>query len=349
MSKELALTAELSPDEIRRQRNARRALETVPSKARTVLLIIVVMGLIAFPLPAFLGNNINYPLHMALLMLMYVAMATSWNILGGYAGYVSLGHNVFFAIGGYLSGMILVYTGIPSFVTAPLGGLLAMFIGFGVGLITLRVRGPAFIISTIALLLAVRIIFDNWEFVGGAGGVTMPLLGLPVHLIKVPYYYGMLVTAIAAVYTSYRIKHSKFGLGLRAISQDEVKAEAAGIPTAYYKILAYAISAFFVGMAGSFWGQYLTYIRPNIFMIVLIAANLVLMSILGGKGTLLGPVIGAVLLISINEFFISQLGASELNIAGTGIIMLLVLLFFPEGIIGTLRRRGWLPKIIDWE
>lgn len=349
MSKDLALSADLSADEIRRQRNAHRVLETVPSKLRTVLLVLVVIGLIALPFPAFFGNNINYRLHMALLMLMYIAMATSWNILGGYAGYVSLGHNVFFAIGGYVSGMILVFFGVPSFVTAPLGGLIAMLIGFGVGFITLRVRGPAFIISTIALMLAVRIVFDNWEFVGGTGGVTMPLLGLPFHLVKVPYYYGMLITAVAAVYTSYRIKHSKFGLGLRAISQDEIKAESAGIPTALYKILAYAISAFFVGMAGSFWGQYLTYIRPNIFMVVLIAANLVLMSILGGKGTLLGPILGAILLISINEFFISQLGASELNIVGTGLIMLLVLLFFPEGIIGTLHRRGWLPNIIDWE
>lgn len=349
MAEQVAMAAELSPDEIRRQRNADRVLATTPSKARSVLLALVLIGLFALPLPAFMGGNINYQLHMALLVLMYIAMASSWNILGGYAGYVSLGHNVFFAIGGYLSGMILVYFGVSSFVTAPLGGLLAMVVGFGVGFITLRVRGPAFIISTIALLLMVRIVFDNWDFVGGSGGVTMPLIGLPVNLVKVPFYYGMLITAIGAVYTSYRVKHSKFGLGLRAISQDEVKAESAGIPTAFYKILAYALSAFFVGMAGGFWGQYLTYIRPNIFMIVLIAANLVLMSILGGKGTLLGPIIGAVLLIGINEFFISQLGASELNIVGTGIIMLIVLLFFPEGIIGTLRRIGKLPKSLDWE
>lgn len=349
MAQQVTVASELSSEEIRRRRNAERVLATAPSRARTVLLSLVLLGLIALPTPAFLGGNINYQLHMALLILMYVAMASSWNILGGYAGYVSLGHNVFFAIGGYFSGMVLVLYGIPSFVTAPLAGLLAMAIGFAVGLITLRVRGPAFIISTIALLLAVRIIFDNWDFVGGSGGITMPLLDLPVHLVKVPFYYGMLITAIGAVYTSYRVKHSKFGLGLRAISQDETKAESAGIPTAFYKILAYALSAFFVGMAGGLWGQYLTYIRPNIFMIVLIAANLVLMSILGGKGTLLGPIVGAILLIGINEFFVSQLGASELNIAGTGIIMLIVLLFFPEGIVGTLRRNGKLPTLIDWE
>lgn len=349
MAETVSGTTTLSPEEIRRQRNADRVLDKAPSKVRAWFLGIVLLLLALLPLPAFLGSNINYHLHLALFCLMYVAMASSWNILGGYVGYISIGHNVFFAIGGYLSGMMLVYFGIPSFFTAPLGGLVALIVGLLFGLITLRIRGPSFIISTIALMLMVRIIFDNWEFIGGANGVSVPFMDLPVQLSKVPFYYGMLLTAMLAVYTSYRIKHSKFGLGLRAISQDEVKAEAAGIPTAYYKILAYALSAFFVGMAGSMWGHYLTYLRPNIFLIVLIAANMVLMTILGGKGTLLGPIVGAVLLIGINEFFVSQLGSSELNIAGTGLILLVVLLFFPDGIVGTLRRNGRLPKIIDWE
>ncbi|MEZ4659224.1 MAG: hypothetical protein R2911_16805 [Caldilineaceae bacterium] len=138
MSENVAMAAELSPEEIRRRRNAERVLETAPSRARAILLAVVLLGLFALPIPSFLGANLNYPLHMALLLLMYIAMASSWNILGGYAGYVSLGHNVFFAIGGYLSGMILVLYGVPSFVTAPLGGLLAMIIGFGVGFITLQ-------------------------------------------------------------------------------------------------------------------------------------------------------------------------------------------------------------------
>ncbi len=148
---------------------------------------------------------------------------------------------------------------------------------------------------------------------------------------------------------AYWIKHSKFGLGLMAISQDETKAESAGVPTNFYKILAFAISGFFVGIAGAFWGQYLTYMRPNIFLVILIAANMVLMSILGGKGTILGPILGAIVLIGVNEFFVSQLGSSELNIVGTGLILVVVLLFFPDGIVGSLRRNGRLPRILDWE
>ena len=102
-------------------------------------------------------------------------------------------------------------------------------------------------------------------------------------------------------------------------------------------------------MAGAIWGDYMTYIRPNIFLIILVAANMVLMCILGGKGTVAGPVVGTVLLIAFNEFFVSQFGASQINILGTGIIMILVLMFFPNGIVGTLRRWGKLPRILDWD
>ena len=311
-------------------------------------LLAVLTVLVLLPLIQVTGLNQNYVLHLALYTFMYIALASSWNILGGFAGYISLGHNVFFAIGGYLSGMLLVRYGVSSFITAPLAGLVAMGVGFVVGLITLRVRGPAFIISSIALLMVAKILFDNWSFVGGSNGISLPLFDLPVEYVKIPFYYAMLVIAVASVLTAYVIRHSKLGLGLRAISQDEIKAECAGINTRLYKILAFAISAFFVGAGGAVWGEYLTYIRPNIFLTILIAANMVLMCILGGKGTVAGPVVGAVLLIAFNEFFVSQFGASEINLLGTGVIMLLALIYFPNGIVGTLKKAGKLPRILDW-
>jgi branched-chain amino acid transport system permease protein len=164
-----------------------------------------------------------------------------------------------------------------------------------------------------------------------------------------PFYYGMLIIAILAVFTSYWIKRSKFGLGLRAISQDETKAEVAGIPTNMYKILAFAISGFFVGSAGALWGYSLTYLRPAIFLDISVAAQMVLMTILGGKGTIAGPVVGVVLMIGMNEFIIDKLGSTELNIAAIGGIMLLILIFFPAGVVGTLKERNWLPRFLDWE
>jgi branched-chain amino acid transport system permease protein len=151
------------------------------------------------------------------------------------------------------------------------------------------------------------------------------------------------------VVTSYKIKHSKFGLGLRAVSQDEVKAESAGIDTQTYKVMAFAISAFFVGMCGAVWGEYLTYIRPNIFLIILVAANMVLMAIIGGKGTVTGPIVGTILIVAFNEYMVYEFGASAINILGTGVVMLVTLMFFPLGIVGSLAKRGRLPRFLDWD
>jgi branched-chain amino acid transport system permease protein len=337
--------------EIREQRQV-TVIETKGGGKKELTIIgLILLAFFLYPLlPVITGNNYNYSLHVLLFIFLYIAMASSWNILGGYTGYISLGHNVFFAVGGYMAGTLLAYNGLSPFITWPLAGIMALLVGFFFGFITLRIRrGPAFIISTIALLMLVRILFDNWDFIGGSNGLSLPLLDLPVEFVKIPFYYSLLILAIVTVYSSYRIRHSKLGLGLRAISQDEVKAEAAGIPTNFYKILAFAISGFFVGIAGAFWGQYLTYMRPNIYLIILIAANLVLMSILGGRGTVAGPVLGAIILIVVNEFFVSEFGSSELNIVGTALIMLVVLLFFPLGIVGSLRKAGKLPKILDWD
>jgi branched-chain amino acid transport system permease protein len=321
-----------------------------PSGRQKVFLGVLLLSLFLFPFLQFVVGGLNYWLHMLLYTFMYVAMASSWNIIGGYAGYTSLGHNVFFAVGGYFAGVLLVYFDVSPFLTAPVAGLVAMGLGLLVGLISLRTRGPAFIISTIALVMLVKITFDNWDYIGGTNGMTMPpILSLSLDLVKFPFYYYMLLIAMGAVYVSYRIRHSKFGLGLRAISQDEVKAEVAGIPTSYYKILAFGISGLFVGMAGGIWGYYLTYLRPNIFLLIIVAAQLVLMTVLGGKGTVAGPVLGAALFIVVEEFFVANLGFTELNIVATGLILALVLIFFPKGIVGTLKERGRLPSFLDWD
>jgi len=319
------------------------------SRVKIGFLIILMSILFLFPLLQLFTGNINYWLHMLLYIFMYIAMASSWNMIGGYAGYISLGHNVFFAIGGYFSAALLAYGGISPFLTAPFSGVVAMVFGLLVGLISLRTSGPAFIISTIAMALLIKISFDNWDLIGGADGMSLPLLQLHIKWVKIPFYYGMLIIAMGAIYTSYRIRHSKFGLGLRAISQDETKAEVAGIPTSFYKILAFAISGLFVGMAGALWGHYLTYLRPTIFLNIIVAAKLVLMSVLGGKGTVSGPVVGVIIFIAINECFRTYLGFTELNIFATGLLMVLVLLFFPQGIVGTLKEHGKLPQILDWD
>lgn len=333
--------------EARRAHNEALARRADQSRATWFPLALLAL-LLALPALQLVGN-FSYALHLVLFTASYAAMASSWNILGGFTGYISLGHNVFFCIGGYFAGMILARYGISAIALAPLAGLVAAAFGFAVGWITLRVRGPSFIISSLALVMIARIVFDNWSFVGGANGVALPATGLDAHWMKLPYYYAMVAIAALTVWSAYRIKHSKFGLGLRAISQDEVKAESAGIDTRLYKVAAFAISAFFVGMVGAVWGEYLTYIRPNIFLIILVAVNMVLMCILGGKGTIAGPVIGAILIVAFNESFVAVMGASELNILGTGLIMMLALMFFPLGVVGSLAKAGRLPRVLNWD
>lgn len=318
-------------------------------KTRAVWFPWTVLALfLALPALQFIGNY-NYVLHLVLFTACYVTMASGWNILGGFTGYISLGHNVFFAIGGYFAGMILARYGISTILLAPLAGIVCAAFGYLIGRVTLKTRGPSFIISSLALVMIARILFDHWSFVGGANGVALPATELPLAWAKLPYYYAFIVLAAFSVWASYKIKHSKFGLGLRAISKDEIKAESAGIDTRTYKVLAFAISGAFVGMAGAIWGEYLTYIRPNIFLLILVSVNMVLMCILGGKGTVAGPVIGAVLIVIFNELFVATLGASEINILATGAVMALALMFFPLGIIGTLARNGRLPRVLNWD
>jgi branched-chain amino acid transport system permease protein len=325
------------------------ALAAAPSASRRIAIALLLAFAAGFPLLHLWQGGLNYWLHMLLFIYMNVAVASSWNIIGGYAGYISLGHNVFLAVGGYFSGILFAYYGISPFITAPFAGLAAMAVGLLVGMITLRTRGPTFIISTIALVLLTKIALDNWDYIGGTNGMSLPLVPLPVEVVKLPFYYAMLAVALGAVLLSQRIRRSKFGLGLRAIAQDETRAEVAGIPTGLYKILAFGISGLFVGMAGALWGYYLTFLRPTIFLSILIGAKIVLMTILGGRGTVAGPVVGAVLFIAVNEFFVSRFGASELNIAATGLLLILALMFFPEGIIGTLKQKGRLPRALDWD
>ncbi|HJQ90291.1 MAG TPA: branched-chain amino acid ABC transporter permease [Acidimicrobiia bacterium] len=315
------------------------------------LTLIAALGLVLFfPLIAIpLFDSYAYVLQVGMLMLMWIAMSSSWNIIGGFAGYISLGHGVFFAIGGYAAGLALAHWEISPFLFLPFAGLAAMAVGFLAGLITLRTRGPAFIVATIAMLFLFLLWFDNWEFIGASSGLDLPLFQFPVRWLKVPFYYAMALCAIGAVYLAYRVAHSKFGLGLRAISQDETKAEVAGINTRWYKVWAFALSAFFIGVAGAIYGYSLTHLRPLTFFAIAVAARMVLMAIIGGRGTVAGPVVGAILIIGVNEFAVRQFGESELNIVFTGLILVLALLFFPQGIVGSLRKSGRLPAFLDWD
>jgi len=321
-----------------KQRWTRRLL---PPGILVICLVIPMLGPVI--------GSYTYWLQILTTVFMWVALASSWNIIGGFTGYVSLGHNVFMAIGGYLSAGIFVYYGVSPFITAIGAGLVCVAVGLVVGLIMLRTDGDAFIIATIALLLIARILFDNWTLLGGSNGLSLPLLSFAdPDLIPVPFYYAMLVCAVGAVLLGYWVRHSKFGLGLRAIAEDEVRAEVAGVNTRLLKVAAFGVSGFFTGIVGAMWGYSLSYVRPENFLTITIAAQIVLMAVIGGKGTVLGPIVGAVLIVAFNEAAVSKFGSSELNLAVTGVFLVVALLFFPQGIVGTLRERRRLPRALDW-
>lgn len=324
-------------------------LKGKPGRTSRIIALTLFMA-VALLLPAWRDMGFyNYVLQIGAVVFMWIAMTSSWNILGGYTGYISLGHNVFFAAGGYISGMLLLEFGWSPFATALLAGVASLGLGALAGLITYRTHGPSFIISTIALLLVVTLLMDNWEYLGGSNGISLPLPDFEISWVKVPFYYGMLIAASLATMLGYKVAHSKFGVALRAISEDEVKAEVSGINTRKYKLMAFALSAFFPGVVGALWGYSLAYLRPVIFLLIAVAARMVLMAIVGGRGTVAGPVIGAMLVVFLDEASITFFGSSELNLVITGALLVLMLLFFPLGIVGSLREAGRLPAWLDWD
>ena len=327
----------LDPDVERRRRRVRI----------TVGLAILVLAAL---LPLYRSMDAySYVLQVGVSIFMWIALASSWNILGGYTGYISLGHNVFYGVGAYFSALLLIHFGISPFVSAVAAGLVALVLGLLAGLVTFRTQGPAFIISTIALLFIVLVWFDTWSITGGSNGLSLPQPPFSREFLRVPFYYAMLIAALVAVLIGHRVQHSKFGLALRAIGADQVKAEVAGINTRLFKMLAFALSAFVPGAVGAIFAYSISYVRPTIFFLIAVGAQMVLMSIIGGRGTVAGPVIGATLIILLNEGSLTYFGANELNLVITGGLLVVVLLFFPGGIVGSLRERGRLPAFLDWD
>jgi len=287
--------------------------------------------------------------NMAIFTVMYVGLATSWNIMGGYTGYISLGHAAFFGFGAYSFGLMLIHfnvtPGYPPFALVPVAGLLTAVLAVGIGWIALRTRAATFVIVTIAFMFMLQLLGENLvELTGGGAG-----LGLPYShdwggdFFNIPYYYAMLALAVLALVISWWIRRSKFGLGLLAIRDDEDKALAVGVPTRGFKLTAFVISALLVGMIGAVYGYYITYLYPQFVFDPLIGISMVLMAFFGGLGTLSGPVIGALLLEPAQLEFAYRLGASKLYLVFYAAVFLIVILLLPRGIVPSVADlvRGW--------
>jgi branched-chain amino acid transport system permease protein len=298
---------------------------------------LVVLSAIAIALPLIAPDPATT--NIAVFTMMYVGLATAWNIMGGYTGYISLGHAGFFGFGSYTLGLLLAHLhvkgGYEPFLFVPLAGLATAVLAVAVGWFALRTRAATFVIVTIAFMFMLQLLAENLVgLTGGGAGLSFPI---PVEwggdFFNTPFYYAMLVLATLAVGVSWLIRNSKFGLGLLAIRDDEDKALAVGVPTRQFKLAAFVISAAFVGMIGGVYGYYVTYIYPQFVVDPLIGISMVLMVFLGGLGTLSGPVLGALILEPTQLWLAYNYGASKLYLVLYATVFLLVILFLPRGIV----------------
>ena len=318
-----------------------RSLSRVRVAAGCALAAAVLLLPLAAPSPAILN--------LAVFTLMYVGLATAWNIMGGYTGYVSLGHAGFFGIGAHAVGLVVQHAGVAAgygpFLVVPLGGVLAAASAIPIAWVALRTRAASFVIVTIAFMFILQILATNLrQLTGGSQGLSYPVPSQwPAGLYDVPYYYAMLALAGSALLVSWLILRSRFGLGLLALRDDEDRALSLGVATGPYKMAAFAISAALVGMIGGVYGYYVTYVYPQFVIDPLVGISMVLMVYLGGVGTLSGPVLGALLLEPAQLELAYYVGQVQLYLVLYAAIFLVIILFLPRGIIPSIGERveGW--------
>ncbi|MEJ3653663.1 branched-chain amino acid ABC transporter ATP-binding protein/permease [Actinomycetes bacterium KLBMP 9759] len=275
-----------------------------------------------------------YPQTVLLLAFLLAIQAVGWNIISGYAGYVSLGHSVFVGLGSYTAGILSVRIGLDPLLAAPLGGLVAVVAAVLAGAVVLRTRGHAFVIITIALLLATQVIAVNWDaLTNGSDGITLPLPSWSRDIQNVPFYVAFLVLMLAGIAFSAWIRRTRFGTGLVAIREDEGKAASIGVDTTRFKITAYAASAFFPGMAGAVYAYFLTFLNPVGAFNVLGSVMIVLAALVGGRGTLWGPVIGAFVVSISAELATVYGGGVQSRVLLFGGALVVVVLFLPAGVL----------------
>jgi branched-chain amino acid transport system permease protein len=271
-------------------------------------------------------------------VLQYIVLAIAWNILGGYTGYINFGTSGFFAIGAYTSVVLHKLWGPPLPVEIIVGGVLAGAVGLGMGGLTLRLRGVFFAIGTLALAIVVQTFVTNWDFVGGSRGTylirpaTAPLFGSYIHYL----FFVMLVLSGVAVAVARTIERSTLGFGLAAIRDDEQAAEAAGVPTLKLKLISTTLSGALMGMAGAPLPYYVTYIDPSSAFNLAYAVNSIAMPLIGGMTSWVGPLLGALLLGTIQQTVTVTISSSE-NLLIVGLVLVFFVIVAPNGVIGWFR------------
>jgi branched-chain amino acid transport system permease protein len=297
---------------------------------RWLIGIVIGLGLLLYPLVAD-----PYSIDLAYTLFVYIALAQSWNLIGGYTGLVSLGQAAFFGLGAYTTAILLTMTGLPFLVAALASGLIATAFAAAIALPVFRFRGIYFAIGTLVLAEALRLWMINWSLTGGAQGINLPIENIPD---PTTFYYIGLVLAGGATGIIALILRTRLGIGLRAIRDNEDAAQNMGVNTFRVKLYAFAISAFIAGITGGIHAMYLGTIEPySIFSVTwtITAINIV---IIGGIGTLFGPLIGAIFSTFLSEALKDY---QSVHLIITGVILILVIRFLPAGIWGQVTSHRW--------
>jgi len=316
------------------ERIKRFALQRISWPA--VALAAVTVFVLAFP---FFFTR-PFPRRVMILIFLFAMLGQAWNIVGGYAGQVSLGHAVFFGMGAYTSTMLVARWGVNPWLGMLAGAAVAVIVSAIIGYPCFRLKGHYFAIATIAAGEIVHILFVNWDWVGGARGIFVPLveeslLNFQFHTSKTPYYYIALALAVVCFLATRWIERSRSGYYLRAIKEDLDAARSLGIDATKYKLIAMVISAAFSALGGTFYAQYVLYIDPASVLPLSLSIQVCLIAVLGGVGTLWGPLIGAAILIPMAEFTRVYLGGGgrALHLVIYGALVILVAVFQPGGLM----------------
>ncbi len=302
-------------------------------RALVVGLVVIVAGIVLAQI------RVNPYFYFAgYVILQYIVIATAWNILGGYAGYVNFGTPAFFALGAYTAVFLIRSVKAPLPVLILAGGLVSALLGLGIGYLTLRLRGTFFSIATLALAVVLQTAIINWEYVGGSRGLSVIRpSGPPFGNYVVFLFTVMGGLAVVSVLVARFIERSWIGRGLAALRDNEEAAECMGVPTLKLKLFATTVSGFFLGVAGAPFPYYVTFVEPNSAFALDYAVNALAMPMIGGTTSWVGPVIGAVLLGTASQLATVTI-SSEMNLFIVGVVLVAFVVLAPEGILGLVRK-----------
>lgn len=311
---------------------------------RTLILIIAFIALLP------LVFRTKAVLNALIILLIFAALGESWNLITGFAGQTSFGHAAFFGIGAYTSSMVFYRYGLTPWIGVILGGIIAAVVAAATSYPCFRLKGHYFAIATLAVAEIIKQIFVSWKYVEGATGISLPIIprssGFGKRLLylqftdKLPWVYICLALFAGVVFLCSYLENSKMGYYLKAIRESHEVAESIGINPVNYKLYAMVISAFTSALCGSIYAQYILYIDPFMIFSLDISMKIVLLTVLGGVGSIYGPIIGAAIFIPLSEFTRIQLGGSGtgIDLMIYGLLIVLITCYQPRGIVGMLDK-----------